>query len=217
MELQAKKVFIVDDQPLFANGLETLLSSEMGDGCEVHSISTALAVFERISENSSSCIIFISMDLLQVDSLEVVKGIHARSKNISNVLLSTTKLEHHTLGEVLDLGVSGVIPKTFSAGQFALAIKSLSATGRYFPDHITQPPAFNTGTDKTKNISLLTSRQEEVLKLVEKGLPNKLIAHTLNVKETTIKYHVKNIYGILKTSNRVECVRRVHHLGLLSK
>lgn len=53
---------------------------------------------------------------------------------------------------------------------------------------------------------VLTSRQEEVLNLVRKGLTNAEICRTLNISENTVKVHLANIYKILEVTNRTEAV-----------
>jgi len=52
----------------------------------------------------------------------------------------------------------------------------------------------------------LTSRQEEVLSLVRKGLTNGEICRALNISENTVKVHLANIYKILEVTNRTEAV-----------
>jgi DNA-binding CsgD family transcriptional regulator len=59
-------------------------------------------------------------------------------------------------------------------------------------------------------ISLLTDREQDVLELLLKGLPNKLICRELNVALPTVKNHVKNILRKTKTTNRSEMIARLH-------
>jgi DNA-binding NarL/FixJ family response regulator len=54
--------------------------------------------------------------------------------------------------------------------------------------------------------SLLTPRQNEVLELMRKGKPNKLIAHALGMSESTTKVHVRNIMRAFGAHNRTEAV-----------
>jgi len=53
----------------------------------------------------------------------------------------------------------------------------------------------------------LTQRESELLTLVSDGLSNREIAETLAVSETTIKWHLKNIFGKLAVANRMQAVR----------
>ena len=53
-----------------------------------------------------------------------------------------------------------------------------------------------------KNLSLLTPREREVLKLIAQGLSNGEIASTLFISEHTVKNHVSNIYRKLGDNDR---------------
>jgi DNA-binding CsgD family transcriptional regulator len=52
----------------------------------------------------------------------------------------------------------------------------------------------------------LSAREEEVLDLLARGLPNAEIAASLNVSENTVRFHLKNIYEKLNVTNRTEAV-----------
>jgi|GEM_PF-2638105 len=60
-----------------------------------------------------------------------------------------------------------------------------------------------------RRVSLLTPREHELMNLVAKGLVNKQIAYELGVTETTIKFHMRNIYKKLRARNRVQALMRM--------
>ncbi|RUU55639.1 LuxR family transcriptional regulator, partial [Mesorhizobium sp. M7A.T.Ca.TU.009.01.1.1] len=53
----------------------------------------------------------------------------------------------------------------------------------------------------------LTQREAELLRYLTEGMSNRDIAVALSVSETTVKWHLKNIFGKLAVSNRVQAVR----------
>jgi excinuclease ABC subunit B len=59
----------------------------------------------------------------------------------------------------------------------------------------------------------LTKRENQVLRLVALGMPNKLIAHELQLKESTIKVHVRNLGKRLRAVGRAKIVAWRHRLG----
>ena len=63
--------------------------------------------------------------------------------------------------------------------------------------------------------SLLTPREQDVVRLLAEGLPNKGIASRLEVSEHTVKFHVNSIMGKLNAQNRTEAVTLATRLGLL--
>jgi len=64
-------------------------------------------------------------------------------------------------------------------------------------------------------IEELTPREIEVLQLLAEGLPNKTIAHRLDISEHTVKFHVNAILSKLGAQNRTEAVVRATRLGLI--
>jgi two-component system, NarL family, nitrate/nitrite response regulator NarL len=63
---------------------------------------------------------------------------------------------------------------------------------------------------------LLTPRELEVLRLVANGLPNKTIAHQLEISEHTVKFHVGSILTKLDAASRTEAVTIATRRGLLA-
>ena len=62
---------------------------------------------------------------------------------------------------------------------------------------------------------LLTPRENDVLRLLAEGLPNKGVAARLEVSEHTVKFHVNSIMGKLNAQSRTEAVTLATRLGLL--
>ena len=63
--------------------------------------------------------------------------------------------------------------------------------------------------------SLLTPKEQDVLKLLAQGLPNKDVVSRLEVSEYTVKFHVNSIMGKLNAQSRTEAVILATRLGLL--
>jgi len=62
----------------------------------------------------------------------------------------------------------------------------------------------------------LTPREQEVLELLVRGLPNKNIAQALKISESTAKYHVSSIYVKLGAASRADAVSRAARAGLVT-
>ena len=72
------------------------------------------------------------------------------------------------------------------------------------------------GSDGAATASALTEREQEVLRLVALGLPNKGIALDLGISEHTVKFHVGSILGKLDAGSRTEAVMTAARRGLLA-
>ena len=62
---------------------------------------------------------------------------------------------------------------------------------------------------------LLTSKEAAILDLLDKGMPNKLIARNLQISGETVKWHLKNVYLKLSVGSRRHAVERARVLGLM--
>lgn len=62
----------------------------------------------------------------------------------------------------------------------------------------------------------LSQREREVLELINQGLANKDIANTMGVAPTTVKAHIRNLYGKLAVGSRTEALARARELRLLA-
>jgi DNA-binding NarL/FixJ family response regulator len=74
------------------------------------------------------------------------------------------------------------------------------------------PPA---PVDSAPKDQVLTSREQEVLKLLAEGLPNKGIADRLRISDHTVKFHVNAIMSKLGAQSRTDAVVRATRQGLL--
>ena len=61
----------------------------------------------------------------------------------------------------------------------------------------------------------LSSREIEVLRLIDQGLSNMEIANRLTLAQSTVKTHINNIYSKLEVQTRVQAIKRGQELGLL--
>lgn len=76
-------------------------------------------------------------------------------------------------------------------------------------------PAAGSGNDELAEP--LSQRELEVLQLINQGLANKDIANTMGVAPTTVKAHIRNLYGKLAVGSRTEALARARELRLLAQ
>jgi DNA-binding CsgD family transcriptional regulator len=69
--------------------------------------------------------------------------------------------------------------------------------------------------DQSELVEPLSTREIEVLRLVDQGLSNQQIAAKLSIAASTVKTHINNIYGKLGVETRVQAIRRARELGVL--
>ena len=104
-----------------------------------------------------------------------------------------------------DNGVKGCIPKTAPRDLLTAALKLILAGGLYFSD-IAEQVAKPRPTPGLR--SRLSTRQLEVLRLIEIGHTNKEIAQALGISVATVKLHVQAILNVTGARNRTEAALR---------
>lgn len=107
----------------------------------------------------------------------------------------------------LEQGASGFIPMSMSLKVVSEAIRLVQAGGMYVPASsllAASRPREMRGLESNSGLSGLTTRQLAVLEAVRRGKANKIIAYELNMCESTVKVHLRNIMKKLRARNRTE-------------
>jgi DNA-binding NarL/FixJ family response regulator len=107
----------------------------------------------------------------------------------------------------LEQGAKGYIPASASLEIAIGALRLVKAGGVYAPAsgliHGSRGGP-NDGNGKRTIRELFTERQSEVLAALRRGTSNKIIAFELNMRESTVKVHVRNIMKKFGATNRTE-------------
>jgi DNA-binding NarL/FixJ family response regulator len=119
-----------------------------------------------------------------------------------------------TLRSALKSGAHGFIPtRTTGIAVTAAAFRFVKAGGTFAPvDLLITAQRDTPGLSEAARQSLLTPRQTEVLSLLQQGKANKIMAHELNMSESTVKVHVRNIMRKVGATNRTQAVYKARRL-----
>ena len=127
------------------------------------------------------------------------------------------------LGQVarsLELGARAYIPSTVGISVCVAAINLAIAGGRYVPASsvIALRHLFYSGSNNPGVLSeIFTTRQAEVVHALRQGKANKIIAYELNLRESTVKVHIRNIMCKVKATNRTEVIYKINGLSAALK
>ena len=121
----------------------------------------------------------------------------------------TTSDSDADLQRALHAGAAAYILKTMPNEEIIDIIRSVHQRGRYIPTHLATRVANHISDEQ------LTTRELEVLSLVRDGYQNKLIADQLNIAESTVNFHIKNIMEKLQANDRTHAVTIAVRRGLL--
>ena len=225
-------VLIADDHRLIIEGVKLKLR-ELGDDVQFVEAETVAQLRDKLAQGPAPDVALIDMAMPGAEGVEHIKETVAAlrgpeddgtSRQRPVIVLSGTE-DPSAIRHVLDLGVQGYIPKSAPPDVILNAVRLVVGGGIYVPPEAmkaavaTTAPAFtlpngNDGlTARERLATVLTDRQIDVLKLLAKGRPNKLIARELGISEGTVKIHLAAIFRALHVRNRLEALVAAQHLG----
>jgi DNA-binding NarL/FixJ family response regulator len=155
-----------------------------------------------------------------MDGVSLLPLLRQRAPTSPIVVLSGTA-DSATAREMLAAGAMGFVHKSAGSQEMRNALDLVLQGEVYAPlallcagDACDVPPATPEIPDPPH---LLTARQQEVLRLMAEGLPNKRIARELDISAATVKLHVSAILRALHVANRTEAALEAGRLGLLGQ
>lgn len=205
------RVLIVDDHSVVREGLRMLLArdpdlevvGEAADGAK------ALQQARRLRPD------VVVMDLLMpvLDGMAATRAIRGELPE-TEVLALTSVLESPSVVESIRAGAIGYLFKDTQAAEIRAAIKAAAAGQVQLSP---QASVYLLGAVRLpERPESLTPREMDVLHLLAQGHSNKEIAHTLNLVEETVKFHVRHILAKLGVQSRTQAVLAAIRLGMVS-
>jgi DNA-binding NarL/FixJ family response regulator len=117
----------------------------------------------------------------------------------------------------LNSGVRGYVPTSVKARVVAEAIELARAGGTFVPVSgflALRDVICGTAASSAQIPNFLTTRQGEVAEALRKGKANKIIAYELNMCESTVKVHVRNIMKKVQATNRTQVAYKLSEMGI---
>jgi DNA-binding NarL/FixJ family response regulator len=150
-------------------------------------------------------------------SLEALRQIKQLNPDTHVLLLSSLDREDY-LYETLRAGADGYVLKDIAANELAQAVRTVARGEVLVQPQIAGRLISRFGKQAQGNLAheALTAREQEVLKLLARGLRNKEIAARLFVSERTVNFHLANIYQKLNVSGRTEALSKALEKGLIT-
>lgn len=213
-------VLLVEDHPLLAEALRTLLEREqVFDVAAVEgTVAGALASASRLSAD----VVVLDQHLPDGKGTDIARAIRRERIGGAVVMLTGDKSDE-TLLAAIEAGVSGFIPKSEPIERIVALLKQ-AATGEIVipADDLArllrrQRERERARQEREQVASSLSPRDRQVLDLMSEGLDTKEIADRLSLAVNTIRGHVQAIIEKLGTHSRLEAVLRAGALGLTPK
>lgn len=215
------KIIIVDDQMLFREALNTLLSTR----------SELLVVGEAGNGQEAINLVHdVHPDVVLMDlRMPIMSGAIATRQLLESypelkVIILTTFDDTDDVIDGLKAGAVGYLMKDVSSEKLVEAIQAAyrgeyfllpSITAKVVGELARLPQISRYGQADQKLAEELSPREMEILHLVAKGNSNREIARDLVITEGTVKNHLSSILGKLSVRDRIQAVVRARELRII--
>jgi len=211
-------VLLIDDHPLFREGLALLLQPLRTDLVTQQAGSVEEGL-DRLQAGPAADLVLIDLGLPGMNGLEGIALLRQRYPELPVVALSSAD-DRDTVLRAIDAGAMGFIPKSSTSAVLMAALQLILARGIYLP-----PVAFlgasgvaaaaPAAPERVNPAGLgLSPRQCDVLYLILQGKPAKLIERELGLSASTVKVHTSAVLRALNVTTRTQAVVAAGRLGL---
>jgi DNA-binding NarL/FixJ family response regulator len=174
--------------------------------CILHSMQSAFSLpvvgcstvweLEPLLHDASAKVVILS--LMDASRQECASALQVCMEFVPSVPIVVLGSANDVALAAIRHGARGYIPCTMGFEIAVEAVRFVLAGGTYVPmDRLAAP-------EPPKPLGVFTSRELAVVKAIQQGKPNKIIAYELNMAESTVKVHVRNIMRKLKAKNRTD-------------
>ncbi|MFD0891442.1 response regulator, partial [Streptosporangium algeriense] len=168
-------------------------------------------------------VVLMDIRMPQMDGLEATRRLMAEESQKTRVLILTTYDLDHYVYSALAAGASGFLLKDVTPEHLVAAVRLVRTGDALLAPSITRrlverfARREEAGPDAPhRDLSELTPRELEVLRLLATGLSNAELAERLTLSTTTVKTHVARILSKLGLRDRVQAVVLAYETGLIS-
>ncbi|MGI8329281.1 response regulator [Actinomadura scrupuli] len=211
------RVVIVDDQTLIRTGFRMILTKggievagEASDGAE------AVTLVRRLRPD----VVLMDIRMPEMDGLEAARRILEHDPACRVLMLTTFDLDRYVYA-ALAAGASGFLLKDVTPEHLVASVRLVSTGDALLAPSITRRlierfARADRVPEIHRDLSALTPRELEVLRLLGRGLSNTELAAGLHLSEATVKTHLARIFAKLNLRDRAQAVVLAYETGLIT-
>jgi len=208
------RVLIVDDHPVFRDGLAGLLAT-LPDVEITGTAGTAEEALTALAQNPPD-VVLMDINLPGTSGVEATRRA-AQIAPSTAVLIVSMVDDDDSVFAALTAGARGYVLKGATAGEITAALRTVAAGGAVFGAGIASRLLARTPTDLRRTAAPsredLTGREREVLDLLAGGASNRHIARSLGISLKTVQNHVSHILDKLQATDRTQAALRARGLA----
>jgi two-component system nitrate/nitrite response regulator NarL len=199
-------VLLIDDHPLLRKGLAQLM--EFDDELQVIGEASDGPTGIALAKEHDPDLIVLDLNMQGMDGLETLRAL--RNEDVqSRIIMLTVSDSDEDVVCAITYGADGYLLKDMDPEDILAKLKEAALGKMVISEKLTHILAgairgHQGAPSKGSLLAKLTGREHEILKLIAKGLSNKLIARELDISDGTVKVHVKHVLKKLGLKSRVE-------------
>jgi len=200
-------IVIVEDLDVIRNGLKDFIALST-DFLVVGSFKTGEDAALKLPELKPD-IVIMDINLPGINGIECIRQVRDKSPSTQFMMFTVYENDEKVL-DALKAGASGYLLKNTGLLQIAESVKELHEGGSPMSANIARKIVnlFRDTDKKTPFLDLLSTREQEILQLLAKGLLYKEIAEQLGIATGTVRIHIHKIYEKLHVQNRTEAINK---------
>jgi DNA-binding NarL/FixJ family response regulator len=209
------RVLVADDQSMVRAGFRMLLSGEE-DIEVVAEASNGREAVQRAAHFHPT-VVLMDIRMPELDGLQATRRILAADRLARILILTTFDLDEYVY-EALRAGASGFVLKDDPPERLIAAIRTIAAGDALLSPAITKRVikefARIPRVTPPQELDDLTPREQDIVRLIARGLSNAEIARELYIGDTTVKTHISHVLQKLNLRDRVQVVVLAYQTGL---
>lgn len=209
------RVVVVDDHPLFRDGVVTAFSGE--DDLEVVGEAEDVASAIRVVDELGPDVVLMDLNLPDSSGIEATRTLMVAHPDL-RVLVMTMSTEDDAVVAAMRAGARGFVVKGAGRRELVESVRAVAGGGAVFSrevaDRLTGYFAGLSAVPGREAFPQLSEREREVLELLAAGHDNRGIARRLFLSDKTVRNYVSNLLTKLDVESRSEAVLRARNAGL---
>ena len=205
------KVLVADDHPLFREAV-VLAIKHLGEESEIFEAGTLEDACSVAAEVPQLDLLLLDLRMPGANGLSGLLELRRRFPALPVVVVSATE-EPRVIREAIASGAMGFVPKSLDRSAISEALRHVLAGETWQPEGDATMTAADSEVPVAKRLETLTPQQDNILRLMVAGKPNKIIAYELDLSIKTIEAYRATLMSKMEAGSVAELAQMAALVG----